>query len=116
MNHTIQQSTIRAAWAIVLAAALLPSGISHASARTFRELTYQLVSLLDMGTIALVSVAVVVFFIGVVRNLWGYDSGNAEKKRKLQETLFWGIIIIFVMVSIWGIIQILQITLSRGLG
>lgn len=48
-------------------------------------------------------------------NLWGYDGGNAEQKKKLQETLFWGILILFVMVSIWGIIEILQQTLSRGL-
>jgi len=94
---------------------LVPAGAALAAPVNFKALVSQLVGLLDLATFALFSAAVVFFFVNVVRNLWGYDGGNAEQKKKLQETLFWGILIIFVMVSIWGIIEILQLTLSRGL-
>jgi len=93
-----------------------PLHIVQAAPPNFKALMYQLTELIDLGTFALFSLAVAYFFISVVRNLWGSNSGDAEKKKKLQESLVWGIVVLFVMVSIWGIIQILQITLSRGLG
>lgn len=82
---------------------------------TFRDFVLEAVRLIDLATIALVSLAILVFFWSVISNLWGYDGGNAEQKKKLQDTLLWGLIIIFVMVSIWGIIRILQQTLANGL-
>jgi len=95
---------------------VVPTHIAFAAARTFKELVSQLVGLIDLATIALFSVAILFFFWTVVTQLWGYDSGNAEQKQKLQQSLFWGVITIFIMVSIWGIISVLQQTLSRGLG
>ena len=88
----------------------------EAAPRTFKEFMQQLVGLLDLATLLLFSLAIMFFFWQVVQNMWGYDGGSAEQKKKLQETLFWGILVIFVMVSIWGIIAILQQTLSSGLG
>lgn len=90
--------------------------ISSAAVGTFKEFMSQLIGLLDLATLALFSLAIVFFFWQVVRNLWGYDGGNVEQRNKLNQTLFWGILILFVMVSIWGIIAILQQTLSSGLG
>lgn len=99
----------------VLGIVLLPVDMSIAAAPNFKAFTMQLIEIIDLGTIALFSLAVVYFFWSVLKTMWGYDGGNAEQKKKLQETLFWGILILFIMVSIWGIIEILQITLSRGL-
>lgn len=99
----------------VLGLIVLAPQAAFAAAGTFKEFTLQLINLIDLGTLALFSAAIMFFFWTVVMNLWGYDGGNAEQKKKLQETLFWGILILFVMVSIWGIIEILQQTLSRGL-
>ena len=80
----------------------------------FKEFVGQIIGFLNLATIALVSLAVAGFFWSVVRNLWGYGQGNTEEKEKLQKSLFWGVIIIFVMVSLWGIIAILQQTLRGG--
>jgi hypothetical protein len=93
----------------------IPRDAALAAPANFKELVEQLVGLVDLATIALFSLAIVFFFWSVLTQMWGYDGGNAEQKKKLQETLFWGVIVIFVMVSIWGIIEILQSTLSRGL-
>ena len=92
----------------------LPVGIVFAAPTDFKDLMWQFIGLINLGTTLLFSVAIVYFFASLVKNLWGYDAGNAEQRAKLQQTLYWGILIIFVMVSIWGIISILQRTLSSG--
>lgn len=96
-------------------AVLAPSAVVQAAAPNFKAFVGQLVGLIDLATFALFSAAIAFFFWSVVANLWGYNKGDTEQKKKLQETLFWGILVIFIMVSIWGIIEILQLTLSRGL-
>ena len=54
----------------------------------------------------LISMAVVGFFWFVVQFLWkGAD--NPEEQRKAKSGMFWSIIAIFVMVSIWGVIGFL---------
>ena len=100
---------------LISLAVLLPA-TAFAAAKTFKEFILQLVGLLDLATVLLFSAAILVFFWSIVSKLWKYDSGNAENKKELQTVLLWGIIIIFVMVSLWGIIGILQQTLSGGLG
>ncbi len=52
-----------------------------------------------------VALAVIVFFWGLIKYLWGANAENASEGLKL---MFWGIIAIFVMVSIWGIIALLR--------
>lgn len=94
----------------------LPLDIVAAAPFNFKDLMNQLTGLVSLATYVLFSLAILYFFSSLVKNLWGYDGGNAEQKTKLQQTLFWGILIVFVMVSIWGIISILQQTLGNGFG
>lgn len=54
-----------------------------------------------------VTLAIVVFFWGLVKYLWNQDTENAHEGLKI---MFWGLIAIFVMVSIWGIIKLIQTT------
>lgn len=53
-----------------------------------------------------ITLAIVVFFWGLIRYLWEVG----EKKSEGLQTMLWGVIAIFVMVSIWGIIRLLQST------
>ncbi|QSH39641.1 hypothetical protein JXR01_01365 [Candidatus Kaiserbacteria bacterium] len=101
--------------AVSLFSFVVPTSIVFAAPANFKALVGQFIGLVNLGTTLLFSVAIVFFFASLVKNLWGYDGGNAEQRAKLQQTLYWGILIIFVMVSIWGIISVLQQTLSRGL-
>lgn len=59
--------------------------------------------------------------LGVLAFLWGVVkfimSGDAEeKKESAKQTMIYGIIGIFVMVAIWGIIALLADTLNVGVG
>ncbi len=110
MNTRIQ----RYSTTFIAAVALLAPNITMAAVGNFKEFIGQVVNFFNLATAALVSLAIVFFFWSVVRNLWGYGQGNTEDKEKLQQSLFWGVIIIFIMVSLWGIIAILQQTLRDG--
>ena len=58
----------------------------------------------------LVTLALAVFFWGLVRYLWG-EKGvlNHEEGKKLMQ---WGLVTLFVMVSVWGIIDLAQTALN----
>src|SRR3989344_207097 len=53
-----------------------------------------------------ITLAIVVFFWGLIRYL--VEAG--EEKAKGLQIMFYGVLAIFVMVSIWGIIRLLQST------
>jgi len=57
----------------------------------------------------LLGVAVVVFFWGIIQYLF------TDAKEKGSKLMFWGIIALFVMVSIWGLVAFLQVEFLTGL-
>jgi hypothetical protein len=54
-----------------------------------------------------ITLAIVVFFWGLIRYLTSLSGENANEGLKI---MMYGVIAIFVMVSIWGIIRLLQNT------
>ncbi len=73
---------------------------------TFSEIVDKIIDLVNMTIPLLISLAVVLFFFHTGKGIFkGGDS--ATFKSELNITLFWGVIIIFVMVSIWGILNFL---------
>lgn len=54
----------------------------------------------------LITLALVVFFWGLVRYLWGASSKSGHEKGK--DLMKWGLITLFVMVSVWGIVALMQ--------
>jgi len=54
----------------------------------------------------MITLAIVVFFWGIIQ----YLAGGSEKKAEGLQIMLWGVVAIFVMVSIWGIIRLLQST------
>lgn len=60
----------------------------------------------------LIGAAVVVFIYGVMIFMF---SDGGEKKEEGKEYMFWGIIGIFVMVSIWGLVGIVQNTFGLSI-
>jgi uncharacterized membrane protein len=55
--------------------------------------------------VMLIAVAVVIFFWGVFEFVAG--AGNEEKRDKGKRNMIWGLIGLFVMVGVFGIIQII---------
>lgn len=85
---------------------LLPS---LASAQTlFRTLT-DIRALLNGVMILLITLAIVVFFWGLIKYIFNREGGEKEGAEGAT-LMIWGIIALFVMLSIWGIIGLLQRT------
>jgi len=102
---TIRSATISALALAVLIASLLPA---LTSAVTLGH-TLSVVSDLVNGLIPItLAITVLIFFWGLAMYLW--DSSNPEKKGQGIQIMVMGILALFVMVSIWGIIGVLQQT------
>ena len=68
-------------------------------------------SWLNLALPTLISLAVVWF----VYNVFRYAvAGDEEKKAQAKGQMIWGIVGIFVMVSVWGLVGILQSTFGTG--
>lgn len=82
-------------------------GCRIAGNKNFKELVTSIIScfLTPMVTL-LVSLAVVTFIYGVFK----FVKSEGEDKQSGREFMFWGIVGLFVMVSLWGLVSILQST------
>ncbi len=97
----------------ILAALTLfaPSLASARAPRTFAELANLIVTILDSAAGLLVLAGIVIYFYGLSTNILKMKDEGGEKMRSY---FVWGIIVIFIMVSIWGILSLLQNTLFGG--
>jgi len=90
---------------------LFPTIAFAAAPRTFQELAALVVLILDNATIVLIVAGIVIYFLGISTNILSFSDKGGEK---LRAYFLWGIIVLFVMVSIWGILQLLQRTIFGG--
>ena len=56
----------------------------------------------------LITIALVMFFVGVIRFI--ANAGDAQKRQEGRDAMLWGIIALFVMLSIFGILAMLTNT------
>ena len=73
--------------------------------RTFAQLVGYLICLINRVIPLLIGVALLLFFVGVIRYI---ISAGEDGKVKAKATIVWGIITLFVMVSVFGILKILM--------
>lgn len=52
--------------------------------------------------------AVVIFFMGIVQYIWGLRSGDAAKAKVGSNFMLWGLVGLFVMFSVYGIVRLAQ--------
>ena len=82
------------------------------SGATFASIVQNIVSLINLTVGVLLALAVVVFFIGLVRYI--RESGDAKGHAEAQERIMWSLIAIFVLVSIWGILAVMNVAFFGG--
>lgn len=90
---------------------LIPAVALAEAPRTFGELADLVVTILDSAAGLLVLAGIVIYFYGLSTNILKMKDEGGEKMRAY---FVWGIIVIFIMVSIWGILELLQNTLFGG--
>lgn len=87
--------------------------LAFAQPRNFSEVVSLLFSILG----ALVPIIIAITLIVV---LWAgaqlvLHADNPNKRSESRSTLIWGILVLFIMVSVWGIINIFRISLLGGI-
>ena len=60
----------------------------------------------------LISLAVIVFVIGVIKYIAGAD--DSAKRTEGRNFMIYGLVALFVMVSVWGLVGVLQGTFGLG--
>jgi len=88
---------------------LLFPALAYAAPKNFKELTEILVDLIGGATVVMMVFGLVMYLWGMAVNIPEFGDEKGAEKRK--SFFFWGIIVLFLMVSIWGILQLLQNTL-----
>lgn len=73
---------------------------------TLRALVEQLVELIDNIIPVLGALALVFFLFNVVRFL--YKSGDVGSKSQERAAIGWGLLALFVLFSVWGILRVLM--------
>lgn len=96
-----------------LALLVSPTVAAAAAPRTFQELAYLIVMFLDNATAVLIVLGVVIYFYGISTNILKFGNKGMELVRSY---FFWGIIVLFLMVSIWGVLRLLQETIFGNSG
>ena len=77
---------------------------------TLQEIIIKLIeTALKPAVPLLIGLAVVVFFWGLVKYL-NAGMGDAKNIKEARDLMIWGIIAITVMVSVWGIVKVVQTT------
>jgi hypothetical protein len=79
--------------------------VCTATPRTFAELVGFLICMMNSIVPILIGAALILFFWGIVRYIFAAGHDGKGNGRKL---IIWGVITLFVMVSIYGILQILM--------
>ncbi len=93
----------------VIATSLLIASpaLALAAPRTFQELSIKIVELINLTIPVLILAGIVIYLYGVSTNILNFSDDSREKVRAY---FFWGIVILFVMLSIWGILNLLKNT------
>ncbi len=64
--------------------------------------------LINLATPIVVALALLYFFWGLATFV--LNSGNKDKRDEGRNIMIWGIIALFVMVSVWGIVNVVRDT------
>jgi hypothetical protein len=102
-------------WAIGLGAAvaIMPNFAYAEYLGGVTSLINNFVTLVNIAIPLAMALALLAFFWGLVKALWG---GGNEAKSEGWTLVKWGIIILFVMAAIWGIVKFIAVNLGVELG
>lgn len=92
---------------------LLPAVANADAPRTFIELASYLVFIMNNAISVVIILALVIYFWGIFTTIPEKKGGDSEQRRNV---LLFGLIGLFIMVSVWGILRLLQETIFSSDG
>jgi len=81
----------------------LPFVASAQDLGNLAELIEALGDVVNIATPVIIGIALIAFFWGLAKFI--FSAGDEEKRESGKHIMIWGIVALFVMVSIWGIVR-----------
>ena len=88
---------------ILAALALAPTFVFAQTLGNLETLVRSIGRLVAIALPIVVAIALIVFFWGLVKYI--FAQGNEESKADAKKIMIFGLIALFVMVSVWGLVQ-----------
>src|SRR5680860_939356 len=85
---------------------------TFAEAQTIGTLITEVQNLVGSLIPLLIGLGLIGFLYGLV--IYIFKAGNEGEAERGKQIMFWGVIALFVMVSVWGIVTVLQTSLFSG--
>lgn len=115
-GERIARITMRSSWYIPALTILTAPLLVLAAPKTFQELVYRAVYIINLIIPIIIGMTVVVYMYGAASGILATNSDGKKRREHLKTFYGTGILILFVMVSVWGILALLKNTLSVALG
>ncbi len=96
----------------ILLSLLLPLPALAQAPKTFSQLVGMFIGFINPIVSILVTLALVLFFWGIVRYIYAADSSEAHEKGR--QMIVWGIVALFVLLCVWGLSIMLMRLLING--
>ena len=93
---------------VIPASALLLPGIAFAV--TLEDTLNEIGNLINVAGPIVIGLALLYFFWGLASYI--FSSDDPEKKESGRNIMIWGVIALFVMVSVWGLVNVLADTFN----
>lgn len=81
------------------------------AAQTFADLVGRVIGVIDIAIPVVAGLILLMFLWNVVRYVYG--SADSTEKGRAKALILWGMLALFVLFSVWGIVNILVSTLIR---
>jgi hypothetical protein len=76
-----------------------------AGGTTFKNLVEDFFSIIQSFLPVVAALALLAFFLGLVRFIMNVSGGDAKAVTEGQNLMKWGLLALFLMVSVWGILR-----------
>ncbi len=80
------------------------------AATTLQAILNQIAQLINIATPIVVAIALLGFFWGLA--IYIFNAGNEKRKTEGRSIMIWGVLALFIMLSVFGIVGALQSTFS----
>ncbi len=93
---------------------LFSPAIALAAPRTYADLIGLFLSIINLIIPIVIGIAVVGFMYGVLKYM--LSLGNEQEKKSGREIMLWGVVALFLMFTVWGILRVLSNTFLGASG
>lgn len=101
-------------YALFTGALFLAPAVAFA-AEDLRDVLEEVAVLIGLATPIVVALALLAFFWGLAMYIFSFGGDSKDdSKKKGRDIMIWGILALFIMVSVWGIVNVIAETFLEG--